>query len=324
MSRPRNRTRSWGFTLLELPVASKQKRQAFTLVELLVVIGIIAILVGLLLPALNKARRQAYSAQCSNNMRQLALGVLQYSMNSHGVLMIMNLDANKCANGDYKDGFAWQHELTHQKYVAAPNMYVSPTDPASAISAPLGTIFRCPESSDVGQTGAGPTTGAPTDGSCAGYRVEPTTNPRADGQPAYGEATSYMLNGRANTAANRNGGANCTPFVWFYQTDTDPTGVGVEDAGYKRNLSMIHRSTQVVMILETTSLDWTVQQTTTTNGIYTNRVAARHGQKSSNGLNAYANFAFFDGHVELLSTASVCTANLKTNPGGIIAYLGSQ
>src|SRR5689334_3820160 len=71
----------------DLPAQRRRPpRRAFTLVELLVVIGIIAVLVGLLLPALARARAQAQTAACLANLRSIGQAIYIYSVANKGSL----------------------------------------------------------------------------------------------------------------------------------------------------------------------------------------------------------------------------------------------
>jgi prepilin-type N-terminal cleavage/methylation domain-containing protein len=87
--------------------ANYDRRGAFTLVELLVVVGIIAVLMGVLLPVLNRARAAANHAVCLSNIRQLGVGILMYCNENKGWFPTCAYWDDGGAYKPYPDDWVW-------------------------------------------------------------------------------------------------------------------------------------------------------------------------------------------------------------------------
>ena len=104
------------------------RKSAFTLIELLVVIGIIAVLIGMLLPALNRAREQAKTVQCAAQLHQIGIALNSYAVQYRGSLPnwsgwhVFGGDGT----GDDDPGLGWTEQLM------------------PFFAKPTSTVYNCP------------------------------------------------------------------------------------------------------------------------------------------------------------------------------------
>jgi len=122
----------------------RRSRPGFTLIELLVVIAIIAILAGMLLPALAKAKAKAQGISCINNNKQLMLAWRMYVEDNRDTLPFAYVEDNP-ANRNY--AYAWMHGILDYNNGTADNWNITNTIMKGAIWPYTGgaqAIFKCP------------------------------------------------------------------------------------------------------------------------------------------------------------------------------------
>lgn len=256
----------------------------FTLVELLVVIGIIALLISVLLPALGRAREAAQQVKCLSNMKQIAQATIQYTLDNKGIFP-SNGGTNvswhtgvadtiaKRAQGTY-DWIAWQYK----SHPAAPPTYegMKVTDSALSkyLSKEAGTLeqlFRCP-SDDV------------------------ENHILAKGQDKY--LYSYSLNnyvvttpGKPRKLSGKGGVRNAAERLLVVCED----GKNIDDGAFQANpANMSPTSTQD-----------------------SNVISDRHSRRVGGNLkakNVRGNVAFCDGHGEFMSRKDALRQRYTGNP----------